>query len=182
MSTVSDFKWYIVKVQSGKEFVVKEILEKRIQEDKSDKVFRIEVPTYKETIFRNGKKKKVERKSFPGYVYVQMDYDKEVGAYVKEMPHVLSFVTTNLQSDPRGIPDVEVSRMIGGGDAVEEVDQVAYIDIEIGQKVTIIDGPFNGFSGVVKSISPDKRKVFVEVEIFGRPTPVEIDYYKIKKV
>ena len=179
---VVDCKWYIIKVESGKEFSVKEILDRRIEQEKPDKIFRVEVPTYTETVFRNGKKKKIERKSFPGYVYVQMDYSREVGGYVTDTPHVLSFVTTNLHSDPRGIPDIEVKRMLGGEEVSEEIEQVAYIDIDIGQKVTIIDGPFNRFSGVVKSISPDKRKVFVEVEIFGRPTPVEIDYYKIKKI
>ena len=111
-----------------------------------------------------------------------MDYDKEVGDYVKKTPHVLGFIKTNLQSDPRGISDDEVRRMIDDEEHSDDNLKVAYIDVDVGQKVTIIDGPFNRFSGTVKSISPDKRKVFVEVEIFGRPTPVEIDHYKIKKI
>jgi transcriptional antiterminator NusG len=176
---VSEHKWYILHTQSGKEFVAKEAMDRRVKGDHFDKISDVIVPTYKETVYKDGKKKQVERKSFPGYIYVKMELDRESMTYAQETPYVSQFVVTGTD-EPRPLPDKEVKSLIAKTEATNEFSPIT-IDFDIGQKVLIIDGPFNNFQGTIKAIYPDKRKVAVNVEIFGRTTPVEIDYFKVKK-
>lgn len=173
-------RWYMVHVQSGKEFIVKAALEKRIKEDNYDKIKDVSVPVYNETVYKNGKKRKVEKKSYPGYICVQMKFDLESQGYVREIPYVTNFVTQG-GGDPYPLSEKEMQSILKKDqDGVSEA-QTLKVDFDIGQKVLIVDGPFNNFSGTITDISPDKGKISVSIEIFGRQTPVEIDYYKVKK-
>ncbi|HMB01824.1 MAG TPA: transcription termination/antitermination protein NusG [Spirochaetota bacterium] len=174
-----EHKWYIVHTQSGKEFEAKEGLKYLLKEKNMTKVSDVVVPTYKETVYRSGKKKQVEKKSFPGYIYVKMDYDKESADFVANAPYISAFIHQG-EEKPRPLSEKEVKNIISKESDDDEFVSVQ-IDFDIGQKVLIIDGPFNNFSGTIKAIYPDKKKVCVNVEIFGRTTPVEIDYFKVKK-
>lgn len=174
------YLWYMVHVQSGKEFIVKTTLEKRLQEDGYDKVKDIVVPVYSETVYKNGKKRKVERKSYPGYICVLMKLDLESQGYVRETPYVSGFVAQG-GGGPCPVDDKHMQSILKTDqDGVNDVHHLK-LDFDVGQKVLIVDGPFNNFSGMITDIYPDKGKISVNIEIFGRQTPVEIDYYKVKK-
>lgn len=172
--------WYMVHVQSGKEFIVKAALEKRIKADDYDKIKDVSVPVYSETVYKNGKKRKVEKKSYPGYICVQMKFDLESQGYVREIPYVTNFVTQG-GGDPYPLSEKEMQSILKKDQDGASETQALKVDFDIGQKVLIVDGPFNNFSGTITDISPDKGKISVSIEIFGRQTPVEIDYYKVKK-
>lgn len=175
-----DHKWYIAHAQSGKEKIACKTLLKRVEEDGVDFVLDAFVPEYKETYFKNGKKKTNKKRSFPGYIYILVDYSKESAEYCMNTPYISQFVK---QGDdvPRPVPESEVSKLKDEDDSSAENLSFS-MDFQVDQKVLIVDGPFNNFNGTIKAIYPDKRKISVNVEIFGRITPVEIDYFKVKKV
>ena len=175
-----DYQWYVVHTHSGKEFAAKKSLDKQRLDKNFSKVKDVIVPVYKEIVYKDGKKRQMEKKSFPGYMYVQMCLDKEAISFVTSTPYVSSFVCQG-DDTPRPLSEQEIKSVIN--EKLEEGEELTpvQIDFDIGQKVLIIDGPFNNFSGTIKDIYPDKRKVCVNIEIFGRITPVEIDYFKVKK-
>jgi transcriptional antiterminator NusG len=175
-----DFNWFIVKIRSGKEFEAKMALELRIKDDSYEKIEEIIIPTYKETIYKNGKKKKLERKSYPGYICIKMEMNYESKNYVCSTPYISGFLSNK---DVLPIPMLAKEINIIKSKIEENVseNQKMEMGFELGEKVLIVDGPFNNFIGVVKYVYPDKGKISVDIEIFGRKTPVEIDYYKVKK-
>lgn len=177
-----EFKWYAVFTQSGKEFQAREAVTRRIASDNYEKVADSVVPTYKETVYRDGKKRQLEKKAHPGYLYVKMQMDKEAHDWVLDTPYITRFVKVDEAKDtmPRPLSEQEVKHTISQSETQADYSPVQ-IDYEVGQKVLIVDGPFNNFQGSVKAIYPDKRKIQVSVEIFGRETPVEIDFFKVKK-
>ncbi|HBE01057.1 MAG: transcription termination/antitermination factor NusG [Spirochaetes bacterium GWF1_41_5] len=176
-----DLKWYIVHTKSGCEFKAKEYIEKKIAEKGITEITEVMVPTYSEDVYRNGKPRKVVRKSFPGYILVKMVVNKSTMLEIQNTPTISSFVAHG-KEQPRPLTHHEFQAIVktdskDSGNAAPLVN----IDFDIGEKVLIIDGPFNNFQGTIKGIFPDKKKVSVNVEIFGRTTPVEIDYFKVKK-
>ena len=180
-----EHKWYIVHTQAGKEESAKKALENRIKSDNVTEISEIIIPKYKEIVYKDGKRRTVEKKSFPGYLYIKMEYNQESRYFILETPYVSQFVTANAENKnalPRPLTEKEIQGLIDSDkqDAQSSVSEMQ-IDFEVGQKALIIDGPFNNFSGIIKAIYPDKKKVCVNVEIFGRATPVEIDYFKVKK-
>ncbi len=174
------FGWFVVHAQSGKEFISQEALKKRIEKDSFDAIKEVVVPVYYETIYKNGKKRKVKKKSFPGYLCVKMQLDAETKNYIRETPYVTGFLHQGL-GDPIPLSDIEMESILSTGAEESAKPGSVQIDFDVGQKVLIVDGPFNNFSGSVKAVYPDKGKLNVSIEIFGRETPVEIDYYKVKK-
>ncbi len=174
------YKWFVVHTQAGKEFSAKKSLENRMQEENIEGIKEIIVPVYHETIYKNGKKKKVEKKSFPGYICVQMIMDVFLKSFVRETPYITNFLAQG-RGEPMPLAESEINAIISKGQ--EETTEVVsmQMDFDVGQKVLIVDGPFNNFTGTVTAVFPDKGKVNVNIEIFGRETPVEIDYYKVKK-
>ncbi len=176
----SDYKWYIVHTQSGKEFDAKKALEKSVAHDNYKKIDEVIVPIYKETVYKNGKKRKVEKKSFPGYICVHMVMDLESKNYVSSCSFISGFLARQDQL-PVPLSKNEMSMVLSRSQEETPDNFPVEFDFSIGQKILIVDGPFNNFSGTVKAISPEKGKVSVSIEIFGRETPVEIDYYKVKK-
>ncbi|BBM88826.1 transcription termination/antitermination protein NusG [Spirochaetota bacterium] len=178
--TSQDYKWFVVHTQTGKEFAAKKSLENRTREENVTGIKEIVVPVYHETVYKNGKKTKIEKKSFPGYICIQMIMDVALKNFVKETPYITNFLVQGT-GEPVALSKSEINAIVSKGQ--EEATEIVsmQIDFDVGQKVLIVDGPFNNFSGTVTAVFPDKGKVNVNIEIFGRETPVEIDYYKVKK-
>ena len=180
---MAEHKWYIVHTQSGKEETAKKALDNRLKHENhfaaliSDSV----VPKYKETVYKDGKRRTVNKKSFPGYLYVKMQIGREAMQFVNDTPYVSQFVMGDQDAGPRPLTEKELKGILTKEDSLQADMNTMQIDFDVGQKVLIIDGPFNNFNGTIKAIYPDKGKVCVNVEIFGRITPVEIDYFKVKK-
>lgn len=172
-------KWYAVHTYVGYENKVKANLEQRIETmGMEDKIFRVLVPIEQRISVKGGRKKIMKRKVFPGYVLIEMILDEQSYFVVRNTPGVTGFVGSG--GNPVPLDDEEVKsilQQIG----LEERRQVK-IDLEVGETVRITDGPFEGFVGVVKEISSERGKVKVLLNVFGRETPVEIDFMQLEKM
>ena len=175
---VSKKRWYIVHVYSGHENKVKINLEKRIEYmDMGDKIFRVEVPQKTVTHVKAGKKTEKDEKIFPGYVLVEMIMSEDSWYVVRHTAGVTKFVG----SAKRPIPakESEIKRIIHRGQStVQKIE----LDVKVGDKVRISSGPFADFIGDITEVYPDKAKLRATVSIFGRETPVELEYKQIQKV
>jgi len=174
-------KWYVVHTYSGYEEKARlALLESARLKGMSERFGEIVIPrTVKEQAMKDGKKKKVEKTSYPGYILVQMEFDDHTRHLVKETPKITGFVGN--QVTPRPISDDEVMRLTSA-EAIESRSKVAAtVEFEKGESVKVVDGPFTNFDGVVDEVRPDKMKVRVLVSIFGRETPVELDFTQVQK-
>ena len=172
--------WYALHTYSGHENRVKINLEQRAQNmGVAERVLQILVPTQEVTEIKAGKRKKVVKTSFPGYVLVRMDLDDELWYLVKNTPGVMGFVGTGLHPTPLRDEEVDEIISIAEHGPSEEARQI--IDLSIGDSAKIIDGPFTGFSGVVDEISDEKSKLKLMISIFGRSTPVELEFFQVEK-
>ncbi|MDP4163494.1 MAG: transcription termination/antitermination protein NusG [Bacillota bacterium] len=173
--------WYVVHTYSGYENKVKANLEKRVESmGMSDKIFRVVVPEEEETDIKNGKKKVVKRKVFPGYVLVEIVMTDDSWYVVRNTPGVTGFVgSAGSGSKPTPLLPEEVT-MILKRMGVEErrID----VDFEIGETVRVKEGPFANFTGSIEEMDKDKSKLKVLVNMFGRDTPVELDFTQIDKL
>ena len=172
-------KWYSLRVISGKEKSTKDnILFEADAQDMSDFIDDIFVPFEKVIEMRNNKKKVKEKLFFPGYILINMDLNKETRYMIENINGVLSFVGPKGGS-PVPLRDDEIKRIFG---EVEDKDGREIIEVSFlkGDNVKIISGPFVDFNGVVEEINEDKQKVKVIVSIFGRPTPVELDFFQVE--
>ena len=168
-------KWYVIHTYSGYEAMVKDSLEKLIENNNlQENIFEIQIPT-EETLEEkaNGKKKLVERKKFPCYVFLKMIYINDIWYLVTNTRGVTGFVGP--QGRPLPLTDEEVARMGLVKIAVE-------VDFTVGDTVTIVSGPLESFSGTVIAMNEATQKVMVNVEMFGRATDVELDFVQVKKV
>jgi transcriptional antiterminator NusG len=171
-------EWYVIHTYSGYENKVKANLEKRVESmNMEDKIFKVEVPMEEELEVKDGKKRLVKKKTFPGYVLVQMIMTDDSWYVVRNTPGVTGFVG----SGSRPIPLLEEEMKIILGQVKREV-QVPKIRVEVGQSVEVRDGPFEGFTGVVEEVHPDRGKVRVVVSMFGRDTPLELDFGQIQEL
>ena len=170
-------EWYVVHCYSGYENKVRHNLEQRIETmDMKSKIFDVVVPTEEEMEVKEGKRRTVERRVFPGYILVQMIMDEDSWYVVRNTPGVTGFV--GMGNDPTPLRPEEVSQIVKRMEADAPRIKVTY---DVGQKVRIIDGPFNDFIGTVDDIDMDKAKVRVMVSFFGRETPVELDFLQVDK-
>ncbi len=170
-------EWYVVHCYSGYENKVRHNLEQRIETmDMKSKIFDVVVPTEEEMEVKEGKRRTVERRVFPGYILVQMIMDEDSWYVVRNTPGVTGFV--GMGNDPTPLRPEEVSQIVKRMEADAPRIKVTY---DVGQKVRIIDGPFNDFIGTVDDIDMDKAKVRVMVSFFGRETPVELDFLQVEK-
>lgn len=170
--------WYVIHSYSGYENKVKANLEKRVESmNMEDKIFQVEVPMEEEMEIKDGKKRLVKKKTFPGYVLVQMIMTDDSWYVVRNTPGVTGFVG----SGSRPIPLLEEEMKIILGQVKREVT-VPKIRVEVGQSVEVRDGPFEGFTGVVEEVHPDRGKVRVVVSMFGRDTPLELDFGQIQEL
>ena len=169
--------WYVVHCYSGYENKVRHNLEQRIETmGMKDKIFDIVVPTQEEVEVRDGKRRTVERHIFPGYVLVNMLMTEESWFVVRNTPGVTGFV--GMGSMPTPLRPEEVSSIIKRMESEAPRVKVTY---RVGERVRIIDGPFNDFRGTVAEIDMERNKVRVMVSFFGRETPVELDFLQVEK-
>ena len=177
-------KWYVIHAYSGHENKVKTALEKKAEMlDLGEYIGQIKVPTIEVSELRGGKKKTVLRKSFPGYVLIEMEMTDATLSMVKGVPSVTGFVGTIGSSRPKPLSDEEVSLMLDQVGEHKAKDKVAVVvDFNVGEHVKIIDGPFNNFTGLVEEINTEKGRLRVKVEIFGRGTPVDLDFAQVGKI
>ena len=172
--------WYVLHTYSGHENRVKSSLEQRvIAMGMKDKVEDILVPTQEVAEIKGGKRKVSVKTSFPGYVLVRMDLDNDLWYVVKSTPGVMGFVGSATQPTP--LEDEEVESILNVAEHGVEEEVKHLIDISIGDKAKIIDGPFTGFSGVVDEINEEKSKLKLMISIFGRSTPVELEFFQVEK-
>lgn len=173
-------KWYIVHTYSGFEHKVKTTMEERVKTLEQEAFFgKIVVPTEQVMELRKGKKKTSTRKFYPGYIMVQMAVTEETWHTVRNTAKVTGFVGGG--SMPSPIPDEEAERILQQMEEGISKPKPKY-SFEEGDEVRVIDGPFNNFQGTVEEVKPDKEKVRVLITIFGRPTPVELEFIQVNKV
>ncbi len=174
-------RWYVVQAFSGYENSVKRSLEERIErfamEDKFDEIL---VPTEEVVEMRGGQQHRSERKFFPGYVLVRMEMDDGSWHLVKDVPRVLGFIGGTADK-PAPISDKEADTILQQvQDGVEKPRPKVLF--EVGEVVRVTDGPFNDFNGVVEEVNFDKSRLLVAVQIFGRSTPVELEFSQVEKI
>src|SRR5579864_7760856 len=175
-----NMKWYIIHTYSGFEKKVKESLESRIQAfGLQEKIGKVLIPTEPVTEIRGGKKYTVERMFYPGYVLVQMDMDDHVWHVVKSTPRVTGFVGTGQQPTP--LSEDEVKQIVYRVDTGRDKPKIR-VKFEKSETVRIIDGPFANFNGIVDDVNEDRETLKVMVTIFGRATPVELEFGQVEKV
>jgi len=175
-----ELKWYIVHTYSGFEDKVKQNLEERVDALGQKESFgKILVPMEQVVELKNGQKKTSSRKFFPGYILVQMALNKDTWHIVRNTSKVTGFVGGEV--NPTAVSDEEAERIIQQMEEGVNRPKPRY-SFEEGDEVRVIDGPFTNFQGVVDEIKPDKEKLRVLITIFGRPTPVELDFIQVNKM
>jgi len=174
------FKWYIIHAYSGFERKVRESLDSRIQAfGLQNKIGRVMIPTEPVTEIINGKKRTVERVFLPGYVLVEMDLDNDLWHVIKNTPRVTGFLGTG--DKPVALSEEEVSSILFRSETSKDKPRLK-IKFEKNESVRITEGPFANFNGVVDEVNEDRSTVKVMVTIFGRSTPVELEFSKVEKV
>ncbi|OLR91149.1 transcription termination/antitermination protein NusG [Actinokineospora bangkokensis] len=186
--------WYVVHSYAGYENKVKTNLETRIQTlDQEDYIFQVEVPTEEVTEIKNGQRKQVQRKVLPGYILVRMDLTDASWSAVRNTPGVTGFVGATNKPSPLTIDDVlkfllpqveeakPAAAKAGGGTATA-VRPTVEVDFEVGESVTVMDGPFATLPATISEVNADQQKLKVLVSIFGRETPVELSFTQVSKI
>ena len=171
--------WYIVQAYSGFEKKVVETIKDELKKHElSDKLEEILVPTHQVTEVKKGKRIKKEKKFFPGYVLIKIELTKQIFHMIKNLQKVSGFLGSS--DKPTPISDGEIKRILG---QVSEtaISQKTGISFEIGEKVKVCDGPFASFNGLIEEIDEEKSRLKVSVSIFGRPTPVDLEFNQVEK-
>jgi len=176
--THPDAEWYVIHTYAGYENKVAANLERRIHSmGMQDKVFRILIPTEDHIEIRNGEKRIVKKKIFPGYVLVEMIMTDESWYVVRNTPGVTGFVGLGNKPTPLGEEEIETILYQMGVERPKPK-----VDFEIGQSVKVISGPFEGFVGTIEEINVDQAKLRLLVNMFGRETPLEVDFVQVRKM
>jgi transcription termination/antitermination protein NusG len=170
--------WYAVHTISGHENKVRELLTRRAKvEGYWDwDLFEILIPTEREAVTRNGKRSHIDKKVFPGYVLIQMNLTDETYKLVKSTSGVTSFVQSG--NKPIPVEDYEVRRIMSNLEASQEAPKVAYSKADI---IRVIEGPFSDYTGKIEEVNAEREKLKVLINIFGRETPVELDFNQVEK-
>jgi len=173
-------RWYVIHAYSNYENQVKKALEERIKRTNLEHFFgKILIPTEEVVEMRQGQQRKSERKFFPGYVLVQMELNDETWHLVKEIPRVLGFIG-GTSDRPAPITEAEAEAILNRVEAGVNKPRPKIL-FEVGEVVRVIEGPFKDFNGVVEEVNYEKSKLRVSVLIFGRSTPVELDFGQVEK-
>lgn len=172
--------WYVIHTLTGQEEKVKTNIETKLQEDAlKDKVYQVLIPTEQVSEVKDGKKRISLRKFFPGYVLVEMDMDDEIWYVLRNIPGVTGFIGTKTKPVP--LLESEVKHIIKQTEERKEKPTPKVI-FEKGDSIKVIEGPFINFNGTVEEVNPDKGKVKVMVLIFGRATPVVLEYWQVERL
>jgi transcriptional antiterminator NusG len=173
-----DRKWYVIHTYSGYENKVKTNLEHRIESmGVQDKIFQVVIPTEEEIEIKDGQRRTVQKKVYPGYVMVEMAMDDDAWYVVRNTPGVTGFVGTTTRPSP--LQDDEVKKILK---KIGQEPPKVKVSFAKGERVKVVDGPFTDFIGVVDDINPEKGKVRVLVSFFGRETPVELDFLQVQRL
>ncbi len=176
-------KWYVVRAIGGQENKVKSYIETEISRlGLADYVDQVLVPTEKVIQIRNGKKVSKERIYFPGYIMVEANLTGEVPHVIKSVTGVIGFLGETKGGDPVPLRKSEINRMLGKVDELSVQNDNVAIPYTVGETVKVVDGPFNGFDGIIENVNEEKRKLEVMVKIFGRKTPLELSYMQVDKI
>lgn len=180
----AETKWYVLRVVSGKERKVKEYLDKEVSRSGWDKeVKQVFLPVEKVYKVQNGKKVMRERNYYPGYVMIEIAEGKlsdEIRDTIKNISNVIHFLG---KENPIALRKVEVNKMLGKMDEMAEAGGVSMSEpFIVGETIKIIEGPFNDFNGTIEEVNDEKKKLKVTVKIFGRSTPVELNYMQVEKI
>ena len=182
VATPSTKRWYVVHAYSGMEKAVERNIKERIvREGMQDKFGRILVPMEEVVEVKNGQKRTTSRKFYPGYILVEVELDNQTWHLVKSTPKVTGFVGGEFGRKPIQMPEEEVNRItrrIAGG----EVAPKPVVNFERGEEVRVVDGPLAPVVGKVDAVHTERRRIRVIVNIFGRPTPVELEFHQVEKV
>ncbi|MFH1120898.1 MAG: transcription termination/antitermination protein NusG [Bacteroidota bacterium] len=173
-------KWYVIRAISGSEKKVKQYLESEINRlGLSDYITQVLIPTEKVYQVRKGKKVSKERNYLPGYILIEAILVGEIPHTIKNVPGVLGFLGS--KGEPVPLRPAEVNRILGKVDELTEQGEEVSVPFIVGETVTVIDGPFNSFTGVIEEINEEKKKLKVMVKIFGRKTPLELGFMQVEK-
>ncbi|HJR52748.1 MAG TPA: transcription termination/antitermination protein NusG [Gemmatimonadota bacterium] len=176
-----DAHWYALQVYSGHENKVRNLLDKRIAENTNPNVIvhQVLVPTQEVMEIKQGKKTRVTKNLYPGYILVEALMNDETQYFINSINGIIKFLGAG--SMPQPLRDREVNKILGRIDEVKEPVEDVVIPFVVGDAVDVTEGPFSDFSGTVEEVYHDKGKVKVTVSLFGRPTSVELDYLQLKK-
>lgn len=177
-------EWYVIHTFSGHENKVKLTLEKKVeQQGLQEKVVQVKIPTVEVPEVKDGKKRMKTKKFFPGYVLVEMELNDETWSVVKSVNGVTGFVGAYGDAKPKPLSRSEVDSLFDYvGEQKTKEKTAVVVDFSVGEHVKVVDGPFSNFSGVVEEVYPEKGRLRVKVEIFGRGTPVELDFLQVGKI
>lgn len=174
-------KWYVVRAVSGKEKKVKQYVEAEINRlGITHLVPQVLIPMEKYYQMRDGKKIAKERNFYPGYVLIEVALNSEIEHLIKGINSVIGFLG---DKEGNAIPlrSAEVNRILGKVDEMSEQAEVINVPYFVGESVKVVDGPFNGFTGEIEEVNEDKKKLKVMVKVFGRKTPLELNYMQVEK-
>lgn len=175
-------KWYVVRAISGQEKKVRDYMDLEVRRNKmQDFVSQIIVPMEKVYQIKNGKKVFKERSLYPGYILMEAALVGELPHVIKNVPGVINFLGSEKGGAPVPLRQIELNRILGKIDEMSETTEEINIPYIVGESVKVIDGPFNNFSGVIEEINEEKKKLKVMVKIFGRKTPLELNYMQVEK-
>lgn len=178
----SEKKWYVVRTAGGKEKKAKEYIEKEIEASNlGNQLFQVLIPTEKYYQIKNGKRVSAERIFYPGYLLIEAKMSGELQHVIRNIPYVAGFLGEGKEKTPVPIRESEINRIMGRVDELADQEEETVTPFVVGEAVKIIDGPFNGFDGVVEEILDDKRKLKVMVKIFGRKTLLELNFAQVTK-
>lgn len=173
-------KWYVIRAISGNEKKVKQYLESEINRlGLHDSISQVLIPTEKVYQVHKGKKISKERNYLPGYILIEAFLTGEIPHIIKNVPGVLGFLGS--KGEPVPLRPAEVNRILGKVDELSEQGEEVSVPFIVGETVTVIDGPFNSFTGVIEEINEEKKKLKVMVKIFGRKTPLELGFMQVEK-
>lgn len=172
--------WYVVHTQTGSEDKVKSYLENKLAlEGLQEVITKVVIPTEQISEVRSGKKKISQRKFFPGYILVEMELNEQTYSFIKNTPGVTGFI--GLGKKPMPLPKAEVESILKRTEETQ-VKPSPKVVFEKGEQVRVKDGPFVNFNGTIDEVRPEKGKLKVSVSIFGRATPVELEYWQVEKI
>jgi transcriptional antiterminator NusG len=178
----AEFRWYCLRAISGKELKVKELLEAEIKNgDFNGNVEQVIVPTEKVVVQKGNKKDIKEKVLFSGYVFVRCKLVGEVQAQLANTTNVVNFLMGRVTKKPEPLPDDQIAAMLGNVDERVEAEEAAQVTFMVGETIKVNDGPFKDFDGVIEEISDEKKKLKVSVKIFGRKTPLELNFDQVIK-